>query len=269
VRQFASLLKARLDPALKPHIEYSNEVWNLGFAQGRWAVEQSKKLGLAQPSGMASLFYAQRSTEIFRIVQQVYGGADSARLVRVIAGQAVWTQFLENALAWKDTAAQADVMAIAPYFGASGLDDAKKPDATLALSSDQIVDRMLDDIHGNVTKMMKQNAQLAKKYKLKLGAYEGGSSAGDRIYAAPADQHKPLVELYTAAHRNPRMRDVYREYFDTWVAAGGATLNQFNDIGAWSKWGFWSLLEAVDQDPATSPRYQGVVDFIAQHPMAP
>ena len=33
VRQFATLVHARLDPALHPHIEYSNEVWNTGFAQ--------------------------------------------------------------------------------------------------------------------------------------------------------------------------------------------------------------------------------------------
>jgi len=28
VRQFATTVRNRLDPTLKPHIEYSNEVWN-------------------------------------------------------------------------------------------------------------------------------------------------------------------------------------------------------------------------------------------------
>ncbi len=37
VRRFATLVRDRLDPALRPHIEYSNEVWNTAFAQTQWA----------------------------------------------------------------------------------------------------------------------------------------------------------------------------------------------------------------------------------------
>ena len=46
VRQFAALLRARLDPTLRPHIEYSNEVWNTSFAQTQWAIAESQRLGL-------------------------------------------------------------------------------------------------------------------------------------------------------------------------------------------------------------------------------
>jgi hypothetical protein len=118
VREFATLIYSKLDPTLKPHIEYSNEVWNTGYPQTTWALAQSDKLGLPKVSGMPAAFYGQRSAEIFKIFQQVYGATDSARLVRVVAGQAVWTQFLQSALSWKDTAANADVLAIAPYFSA-------------------------------------------------------------------------------------------------------------------------------------------------------
>ncbi len=263
MRQFATLLHARLDPALKPHIEYSNEVWNTGFEQTRWANAQSDKLGLQRPWGTPSEFYAQRSVEMFKIFRQVWA-ADSARLVRVIAGQAAWTQFLEHALAWKDTAANADVVAIAPYFNAAGTDDPAKVDATLALTSDQVVDRMLQSIRGDMASNIARSAALARKYKLTLKAYESG--VGDTTFQFPADKQDRMTALYTAANRNPRMRDVYKEAFGTWVANGGDTMNQFNDIGGWSKWGFWSLLEYVTQDPATSPKYSGVLDFIAQHP---
>ena len=40
---------------------------------------------------------------IFNIFRQVYG-ADSPRLVRVLAGQAAWTQFLLSALSWNNAA---------------------------------------------------------------------------------------------------------------------------------------------------------------------
>ena len=56
---------------------------------------------------------------MFKIMQGVYG-ADSGRLVRVLAGQAAWDNFLSAMLAYKDTAANADVMAVAPYYQRGG-----------------------------------------------------------------------------------------------------------------------------------------------------
>ncbi|MDQ6681332.1 MAG: hypothetical protein M3Y67_10285, partial [Pseudomonadota bacterium] len=53
VRQFAALVKARLEPRLKATIEYSNEVWNNSFAQGKWALAESARLGLPAATGQA------------------------------------------------------------------------------------------------------------------------------------------------------------------------------------------------------------------------
>ena len=49
----------------------------------------------------------------------------------------------------------------------------------------------------------------------------------------------------------------------------GSLLNQYYDIGRWSKWGLWGVLEHVTQDPTTSPKYQGLLDAIAAHPARP
>ncbi len=46
-------------------------------------------------------------------------------------------------------------------------------------------------------------------------------------------------------------------------------MNQFNDVGGWSKWGLWGSLEYVTRDPAASPKYQGLLDVIARHPATP
>ena len=63
------------------------------------------------------------------------------------------------------------------------------------------------------------------------------------------------------------MRGVYAEYYSQWIAAGGDTMNQYSDVGNWSKWGLWGSLQYVTQDPASSPKYQGLLDFIAAHPL--
>ena len=266
VRSLAALLRNRLDPTLKPHIEYSNEVWNTGFAQTRWAIAESQRLGLSTPSSMPSLFYAQRSVEIFKLMREVYG-TDSGRLVRVISGQAAWTQFLESALAWKDTAANADVMAIAPYFIAESAAETSNVDATLKLSSDQIVDQMYAYVGGRVRSWIVANAALAGRYGLKMKAYEGGSGNSADYFAA--DKVDAMTQLFAAANRNPRMRDLYIEYYGIWAANGGDTLNQYNDVGAWKPWGMWGALEYVTQDPMTAPKYRGLLDFIATHPSPP
>ena len=263
VRQFATLLKARLDPALKPHIEYSNEVWNTGFAQTTWANARSQALGLDSPYGQPAIFYAVRSVQVFKLMQGVYG-ADSGRLVRVLAGQAAWDNFLTNMLAYKDTAANADVMAVAPYFGAPAAADAANVATTVTLSSDRIVDQMLANVRGDIKSWMTSNAALARKYNLKLKAYESGP--GDSTWYFPADKQDAMTALFIAANGNARMKDLYGEYYAQWVAAGGDTMNQYADVGAWSKWGAWGSLQWTTQDPATSPKYQGLMSFIAAHP---
>ena len=263
VRQFAALLHARLDPALHPHIEYSNEVWNWGFSQTAYANAQSQALGLDSPYGQPAIFYATRAVQIFKLMQAEYGG-DSGRIVRVLAGQAAWDNFLTAMLAYKDTAANADVMAVAPYFNAASADDAAQVATTLTLTSDQVVDQMLANVRGDIKSWMTHNAALATKYHLKLKAYESGP--GDSSSYFPADKQDAVTSLFVSANNNPRMRAVYLEYYGQWLAAGGDTMNQYSDVGNWSKWGLWGALQYVTQDPATSPKYQGLMAFIAANP---
>jgi len=135
---------------------------------------------------------------------------------------------------------------------------------TLTLTSDQIVDQLLAHVRGDIKARVTTNAALAAKYKLKLKAYESG--VGDSTSYFPADKIDAMTALFASANANPRMRDVYAEYYGQWVAAGGDTMLQYSDINVWSKWGFWGALQYVTQDPAASPKYQGLLDFIAAHP---
>ncbi|MEO7336138.1 MAG: hypothetical protein ABIV63_06120 [Caldimonas sp.] len=266
VRQFATLVRDRLDPRLVASIEYSNEVWNSGFAQARYAIEQAKRAGLPTPFGMGSIWHAERTRRILAIVDEVFGSAGRKRWLGILAAQSAWTQFGTDALGWKDTASHVDVLAIAPYFKAASAADPAKMDATLALSPDAILEQMRASIRGEVRSQVSENAKLASRYKLRLQGYEGGSH--DTTFHFPADKQDAMTERMASAHTSPRMREVYRDYWETWIAAGGDLLIQYSDIGKSSKWGFWSVLETVTQDPATAPKYQGMLDVIAAHPLA-
>ena len=41
ITKFATLLKEQLDPSLVVYVEYSNEIWNYGFSQFSWNLNQA------------------------------------------------------------------------------------------------------------------------------------------------------------------------------------------------------------------------------------
>jgi hypothetical protein len=103
---------------------------------------------------------------------------------------------LDHALAWNGAAANADALAIAPYFNADAAGLVENVDATLKLSSDQVIDQMLASIRGNVKTSIDQHAELAKKYNLTLMAYESGP--GDSTWYFPADRIDAMTALFAA-----------------------------------------------------------------------
>jgi len=265
VRALAELVKAQLDPRLVATIEYSNEVWNGGFGQGRWALERSRRAGLPTPANFASAWYAERILRIVEIFGDVYGAAQKRRWRAVACGQAAWTRFAEDVLAWKDLAKKVEALAIAPYFNAS-LDELRTPDAVLAVSPADLLERMRAQIRTQTRAHVAAHARLAARHGLRLDAYEGGTH--DTTFSVAADRQGPVTAHVAQAHSSPAMRAVYREYLEAWIESGGELLNHYFDIGPGTQWGFWGALDRVTQDPATAPKYLGLLDAIAAHPLA-
>lgn len=257
VRQFAAVVKARLDPRLKVYLEYSNEVWNSLFAQHRYAAEQGQKLGLAEkPWEAAWRFTARRSLEIFRLWEEVWGGRE--RLVRVLAGQAANVHVAREILAYDDAARQADALAIAPYLSMNI--PARGEGLTAAEVATWSVDRLLDHLEARALpeclQWMARHAELAGAHGLKLVAYEAGQHL---VGIGGAENHEPLTRLLHAANAHPRMGDLYTRYFAGWERTGGDLLCHFSSVGAWSKWGSWGLLQYADDEPRQSPKFMAAM----------
>ncbi|MBF2027200.1 MAG: hypothetical protein IGS48_10595 [Oscillatoriales cyanobacterium C42_A2020_001] len=275
VRQFAKMVRDRLDPSLTIHIEYSNEIWNTIFEQFGYALEQGKarNLGAGDDYLGALRFYSERSVQVFKIVQEVFGSSADRRIVRVLAGQAgnPWTG--EQILGWKDAYKQADAYAIAPYFdgadldgnGTSDLNDPKAADKVLSMTPDQAIDNILQEIPNEIKQTLDKNYAIATtKFGLPLYAYEGGPHL--TAYQFPEDKVERITALFTEVNRHPRMREVYRQYLNQWKQSGGGLFNQFVDVAKPSKWGFWGAMEYQNQDLKQAPKYQGLIDFIDANP---
>src|SRR5262249_1888804 len=120
VRAFATIVRDRLDPGRKAYVEYSNETWNHGYEQGRYATQRGRALNLSTNDTQAGLFYqARRATQVFALWEQVFGGRE--RFVRVLGGQtgSVWAG--EQVLGFENSYRRADAIAIAPYFQCTSL----------------------------------------------------------------------------------------------------------------------------------------------------
>jgi hypothetical protein len=256
VREFARLVQSTLHPSLPIYLEHSNECWNGIFAQARHCRQRGRELRLSDNDYEAQLrYHSQRSVEIFRIWQQVFGGP--RRLVRVLAAQSVnpWTG--TTVMDWKNAHREADALAIAPYFG-HRWGSPERAEATAKLTPDALVRELAEDV-AESARSMAANAAEAKKRNLRLLAYEGGQHLAG--YGG-AENNESLTRLFHAANRHPGMRELYRRDLANWFAAGGQLYCVFSSMGTYSKWGSWGLLEHRKQDPATAPKYVAVQEVL-------
>ena len=269
VHYFATMVKDQLNPSLVAYVEYSNETWNSRFTQSRYVQARGQQLQLDKRPFWAGVdFTALRSVEIFSIFADVLGG--TTRIRRVLASQAANSSVSDRLANFRNAARSADVLAIAPYFSCSDaesgghgyLGDARMASQIAHLSSDRILDIELEHIRNCSANQMKAAAAIARTHRLALVAYEGGQHL---VGVNGAENNGELTGLFSSANRSPRMRTLYSEYLRNWVSCGGSLFVNFNDVGAYTKWGSWGAMEYQDQDPSTAPKYQALMDFAVQN----
>jgi hypothetical protein len=260
VEKFAAMVEEKLDPKLKAYIEYSNEVWNGGSEQHHYAGKQGQELGFAkQPWEAAWRFTAHRSVEIFALCAKHLG---RDRMVRVLASQAGNAYVAEQILAFEDAAKHADALAIAPYLTLNVAPDSKPGVEEVAgWSAEQVLDYVERHSLPESTGWIAAHRKVADQYGLKLLAYEGGQHL---LGVAGGENNEALMRVLQAANAHPRMGELYTRYFDVWQQHGGDLFCHFSSVGVWSKWGSWSTLQHLDDDPRNSPKHHALVDWARQ-----
>ncbi len=260
VRQFARMVKEKLDPDLKAYIEYSNEVWNSQFAQTRYSWEKAKELGLGpkeRPWEGGGMYYARRSVEIFKIWEEVFGGR--ARLVRVIAWQSGNTHWMDNiVLPFEDTCKHTDALAVAPYIALNVPRDGKglTADEVSNWSVEKALDYMEKESLPKSIRAIRATKESADKFGLVMVAYEGGQHM---VGTGGGENNEAMTRLFHACNAHPRMGRIYEKYYDAWSEAGGDLFCYFSSIGRWSKWGSWGILQHYDDKESDAPKFMATM----------
>jgi hypothetical protein len=262
VRRSAELIRDTLDPTLRLHLEYSNEVWNWGFPQTRWASQVGIAKGYA--SNVAHLrIYSERVIEFMDIASEVFE-SHPERLVRVIAAQSGNPWVGAQVADWptSDPAYNhVDVLAVAPYFGGSFGTNAQVAN-TLSLTVQELVDACEADSISRHADLTRSNAATATARGLELVAYEGGQHL---VGVSGNENNAELTALFVAANRHPQMRDIYLNDLRRWDDEGGKLFMAFTHVYKPSKWGAWGMLESLYQDRNTAYKWLGVMDWIAEN----
>ena len=259
VRNFARMVKERLDSRLKVYIEYSNEVWNGMFEQSRWAGQEGMRWGFAEKPWEAAWRYtAHRSVQIFAIWEEVFGSRE--RLVRVLASQAANPYVSERICEFQDAYRHADALAIAPYvsFNVPARGEQINVQTVEAWSLDQLMNHVEGQCLPQAISWMRGQKEVADKFGLRLIAYEGGQHL---VGVGGGENSEIMTALFHQANRDPRMARIYERYYQAWEEGGGDLFCYFSSVSRWSKWGSWGMLEFCDEDPSQSPKFMSTLGW--------
>ncbi len=271
--QFANYVNSNLNNNLNVYIEYSNEVWNGLFStweelngQSTYAEEQAAANGISDWAEGMGYWVGRRSAEMFDLWEEAF--TNDSRLQKVLpiqTGTGLSTPFVLNYNHNGTPLYQiGDLVSGAGYFEGNYQEyDLESMNA----------EQLLDSIEANLfaydsgpywtleTVNMLNNAPYNSN-PLPFICYEGGQHLAN-WWGAPED---PVTQLLIDVNRHPRMGEIYETYLNWWRDNVGASFVHFSSWGTYSMWGSWGELEYITQDPATSPKYTAIQNWIANNP---
>jgi len=106
---------------------------------------------------------------------------------------------------------------------------------------------------------LKANKALADKYNLELVAYESGQHL--IRYDPPHDVKDPeVLNLFMTAQKDPRMKQAYQRFLQTWDQSGGGLMLHYYGIGEPEPRNFFSMLDHLQQE--STPKYAALMEYL-------
>jgi hypothetical protein len=279
IEELARLTLSSLRSELTVYIEYSNEAWNSTFSQGNWIEQQGEALfssSAESPFTKRINFYGKRSAEVCAIWRSVFNQS-ADRINCVMASQAANSWTASEALScplWNQGPCVnygIRSLAIAPYFGdylgqEENLNSLLRLGASTESRLTSIFKELMsgDDLKNGPSggalaqsfEWIDRNREVANQNNIDLISYEGGQHL---VGIGSAAENEKVSELFTAANRDNRMREVYINYLNGWRSRSNSLFTHFSDISIYSKFGSWGALETTVQ--TSSPKYDALFEY--------
>lgn len=262
VTQFATLLKNNVNPGIHIYVEWSNEVWNGGYAEtGRnYNAAQAEVAtgtsplnydGQTNPGYLAWRRVGKRTKEVSDLFRAVFGDAAMMTQVRpVLCMQNGQTMTIRQPLELIDNVYGAPshylyAIACAPYWGIPTAWDSR---------TDLSVDDIISALPANLASTMNAATDWtvwAHWYNVKFMTYEGG----------PSLTGANSLNAKIAASHDPRIQAIVASFVDQFNQIGGDFLNYYTSVAYDSQYGTFGL---TDQDTnLNTPKYQAIIQELA------
>lgn len=230
INKFLTTIKDKLNPALKAHVELSNEVWNTIFPQ------YTLVGGATHDERMFN--YAKRASDLGVLTKQILGD----RGISIFGAQAAGTWWMDNSLQYLKSQGKVlpEYIATAPYFGG--------PDDLAIFTDGRLAAAITSQI--NLTKDAKA---IASKFGMKgVLCYEAGQHIG-----------VPGSTGGVAVNRDPRIGDAYKTYLHGIKdALGGSLACHFSYACAYGTSGCWG--EKEDFYQADTPKSLAIKQIMSE-----
>lgn len=279
IREYAKLVKAKLNPSLKVYLEYSNEVWNWQFQQAQWMIrdryagETIEAKGFNPWGGKTPEFtlgdgtvaseggsdHPERIGALFRrcfaIWEEVFDGPDRARLVRVAASQAGWLDVAKRTLKYTMENGGCDAFSVTGYFGPNDAIYEKWESSGASLTADDVIADM-DQIITSAESDVETLSGAAREYGVRFIVYEGGQ------HIQPKGQNETAyMPALKDAQTHPKIYDLYMKNFAMLARHGCDLFAVFASVSEQgSRWGSWGHIEYYGQPLEEAPKMRAVLD---------
>ncbi len=281
ITNFAQLVKENLDNDRQIYIEFSNEVWNFGFQQSKYAAAQGKARWNKEENSYLQ-WYGMKTAQMCDIWKTVF--AEEKDRVKCVISTHTNVEGREEAVLdcplWVAEGNKPcfehgiSIYAISGYFGGElGKKETvpiieswlNQPDGGFESAFTQLktggllANKKPSSLQEKYDLFVYHN-QVAKEKNLELAVYEGGQHIVGR---ARVKNNKQLTSFFQELNRHPQMYDLYDELLNTWADSGGGLFMHFSDVKPVNKHGSWGSLEYLNDTDA--PKYNALIDFINKH----
>jgi hypothetical protein len=304
VRNFATQVKAALNPGRRVYVEYSNEMWldrrgryqdppNPESSQFDYAVSRGAPLVSAHECLRANAVagtrgtgckvlrqqrhQVKRSLEIFGIWKRNFGTvtrvlASTTLDTRISAAGNVNTNELLKA---QRAFSKIDVLAIAPYFGdfiyGPDIRDFIRDNYARPRDLDGYFSRLNGELLDQAGTDLRAQRAIIKRFNARLPPSKKialvAYEGGQILSVENETFFDPEVsDFFTTVNRDPRMKQVYLDYLNQWRESGGQLYNHFFNAGLWSEGQSYGAVESLSDNRQEAPKYDGILTFIERNP---
>lgn len=269
IRAFATYVRDHLDPRLKAHVEYSNEIWNASFPQFGWLHEQAvAEWGDEVAEDWEAIFdyHVKQSARTARIWRDVFGPEADTRLVTVLGTQANNTWLTGNQMVaanWRDREPDSyipptelfDEVAATTYFSGSIVtDDALRAELLRRADTDPsglnrwiydtLSDPGVDNSMPDLLALLPEQKAVVAAAGLRFTAYEGGQHVHHSfaVEGLTDEEAEEMSDELGAFVRSAEMARLYARLWEGWRDIGDGPFMQFTEMGQPSRWGSWGLM---------------------------